>query len=246
MTPRPTSRPDRLDLLLRVLTDRPGTTAGQLALELGTSVRTVFRDLAALRDRGYPIEGGRGRGGGLLLPRAWGLSRVLLSAEEACGALLGLAIAERLGLPMFSPDLARARRKLVDAFPAAQRRRLAPLRERILIGAPASHAVRASYHDPDPGVIRPLQAALVEERVVLAEYHGASRGPGPRSLEPHAILINWPAWYLLAWDLDRHAARTFRLDRFRSVRVLEPRFRPRPRQLATEALGPDGVPATGL
>jgi predicted DNA-binding transcriptional regulator YafY len=172
------------------------------------------------------------------------LSRVLLSAEEACAALLGLAVAERLGFPMFGAEMGRARRKLVDAFPAAERRRLAPLRERILVGAPASEAVRRSYRDPDPKVLGPLQAAIVEERVVAGEYHGATRAPGWRTLEPHAVLINWPAWYLLAWDRDRAGARTFRLDRFRAVQGLESRFRPRPRQLAALALGPGGAPAT--
>ena len=31
-------------------------TAGELARELGVSVRSVFRDLDALRERGYPVE----------------------------------------------------------------------------------------------------------------------------------------------------------------------------------------------
>jgi len=115
------SRADRLDLLARVLRDRPGVTAGDLARELGVSVRSIFRDLDALRERGYPIESARGRGGGLRLRANWGLGRVLLSRDEALCTLLGLAVAEKLGFPMFAPEVARARRKIADAFPTAER-----------------------------------------------------------------------------------------------------------------------------
>ena len=37
----------------------------ELAAELGVSVRTIRRDVAALRRRGLDIEGERGRGGGI-------------------------------------------------------------------------------------------------------------------------------------------------------------------------------------
>src|SRR3712207_4657799 len=99
------NRADRLDLLARVLRDRPGVTAGDLARELGVSVRSVFRDVEALRERGYPIESARGRGGGLRLHPNWGLGRVLLSRDEALCALLGLAVAEKLGFPMFAAEV---------------------------------------------------------------------------------------------------------------------------------------------
>src|SRR5215207_4657926 len=155
-------RLDRLDLLARMLRDRPGITVRELANELDMSMRSVFRDLSALRDRGLPVESSRGRGGGMRLQHNWGLGRVLLSREEALCALLGLAIAEKLGFPLFAAEVTRARRKLADAFPTVERRRLAPLRERIFVGQPASSAVRASYREPDSALMRPLQAAFVE------------------------------------------------------------------------------------
>ncbi|HKH92205.1 MAG TPA: WYL domain-containing protein, partial [Gemmatimonadaceae bacterium] len=206
-------RLDRLDLLARMLRDRPGITVRELANELDMSMRSVFRDLSALRDRGLPVESSRGRGGGMRLQHNWGLGRVLLSREEALCALLGLAIAEKLGFPLFAAEVTRARRKLADAFPTVERRRLAPLRERIFVGQPASSAVRASYREPDSAVMRPLQSAFVETRVVTADYVRDDGAHSTRRLEPHALVINSPAWYLLARDLDRAATRTFRLDR---------------------------------
>jgi predicted DNA-binding transcriptional regulator YafY len=234
------TRSDRLELVLHLLRDRPGITAAGLAAGLGISLRSVFRDLDSLRDRGYPIEGERGRGGGLRLHPGWGLSRVLLVTEEALGSLLALAVAEKLAFPMFAPEVGRARKKIVAAFPTAERRRLDPLRERVLIGPPASRGVRASWAEPNRQATRRLQSAFVQEREVRAEYQREDGERAWRTLEPHAILINWPAWYLLAQDRERGAGRTFRFDRFLAAEQGDgPSFRPRPRQLALEVLGPE-------
>lgn len=230
-------RVDRLDLLLRVVRDRPGITAATIAEDLDVSVRSVFRDLRYLRERGYPIEADRGRGGGVRLHARWGLSRVMLSVQEALVTLLSLAIGEKLGLPMFAQELVQARKRIVDAFPTHERRRIAPLRERILVGANASTAVRASYGQPDGRVMRSLQAAFVRERVVRADYVKENGERVSRRLEPHAMLINWPAWYVLGFDLLRAEPRTFRFDRFQSVEEETATFRPRPRELAAAILG---------
>src|SRR5918999_306438 len=103
-------RIERLDLVSRLLRDRPGITASDVARTLGVSERSVFRDIEYLRERGYPIEGGRGRGGGLRIHSSWGLGRVLLTSEEALCTLLSLAITEKLGFPMFASEASRARR----------------------------------------------------------------------------------------------------------------------------------------
>jgi predicted DNA-binding transcriptional regulator YafY len=230
--PKPVPRIERLDLLTRVLRDRPGITIATLARELAVSVRSVSRDIDALRERGLPIEADRGRGGGLRLHPSWGLGRVLLSSEEALCTLLSLAISEKLSFPMFSSDVARARRKIVDAFPTAERKRIAPLRERVFIGRPASTRVQLSYAMPDAKVMRPLQVAFVRETTVRAEYTKETGESTTRRLEPHALLINWPAWYLLGFDHLRGEPRTFRFDRFRAVEIEEgTTFRARPREI---------------
>jgi predicted DNA-binding transcriptional regulator YafY len=231
-------RIERLDLLARVLRDRPGITVADLARALDVSARSVFRDLDHLRERGYPIEADRGRGGGLRLHASWGLGKVLLSSEEALCTLLSLAISEKLAFPMFASEFSRARKKIVDAFPTSERKKIAPLRQRIFVGRQASAAVRGSYAAPEPAVMRQLQVAFVREVTVTAEYVNETGVSSSRRLEPHALLIAWPAWYLLAHDHLRGEPRTFRFDRFRNVSVEEGSgFRARPREIATAILG---------
>lgn len=229
-------RTDRLDLVARILRNQPGITAAELARELGVSSRSVFRDLDRLRERGIPVDSSRGRGGGLRVPARFGLGAVLLSRDEALCVLLALAVSERLGFPMMATEISRARRRIADAFPESERRRLAPLRDRIFVGKNASAAVRASYQPPDTTLMRLLQVAFVEQKVVDIRYVKENGEESSRQLEPHALVINWPAWYLLAQDRTRNAARTFRFDRVLAVNVLTEGFFPRPRDVAAELL----------
>jgi predicted DNA-binding transcriptional regulator YafY len=139
---------------------------------------------------------------------------------------------------MFSAEVSRARKKIVDAFPISERRKIAPLRERIFIGRPASVTVRSTYAMPDAGVMRRLQVAFVREAIVRADYVKETGELSSRRLEPHAMLINWPAWYLLGFDYLRGEPRTFRFDRFRMVELEEHSvFRARPREIAKALLG---------
>jgi len=232
-------RLDRLDLVLRLLRDRPGITAAELANELDTSPRSIFRDLARLRARGYPVESSRGRGGGLRLHPRWGLGRVQLATEEALGVLLSLAVAEGLSLPMFAANLSRARTRIVSAFPAAEQQRLRRLRERVMVGPPASAAVLASYGKENVAVTRVLQAGFVNDVMLEIEYRGSSGELSTRRVEPHALLLNWPAWYMLAHDHLRSEVRTFRLDRVTGARLSTDPFRPRPRAVVRAIGGAD-------
>ena len=89
--------------------------------------------------------------------------------------------------------------------------------------------------------MRRLQVAFVEERIVRAQYIREGGAASERRLEPHALIINWPAWYVLAHDLVRGESRTFRLDRFERVDIEPDTFRPRPQQFYRELVETTGV-----
>lgn len=120
---------------------------------------------------------------------------------------------------MFGGALGPARTRIVHAFPGAERQRLKGLRERVLIGPAASEQVKASYGTFDHEAARVLEAAFVRSRVIGMQYHKPEGDRILRTVEPHALLLNWPAWYLLTFDRARSDVRTFRLDRIGSVRM---------------------------
>jgi predicted DNA-binding transcriptional regulator YafY len=222
---RTASRVHRLEELKGLLKAREHVTAAELASALGVSLRTLNRDLELLRDSGVPIDSDRGRGGGLRLQRNWALGRLHFSPAEAIDLLLSIAIAERMNSPLLLQQLAAIKRKIVAAFSEGYQAKIRALRRRILVGAPASQRVVASFAPPQRGAVAGIAEAFFETRCVAIEYadqHGAITA---REVEPQFLYLNVPVWYLLAWDRLRGAVRFFRIDRIRSVALLEQRFR---------------------
>src|SRR5687767_8648285 len=62
---------------------RTGVTAETLAERFGVTVRTMYRDLDALRAASMPLAAERGRGGGYALDRSYSLPPVNFTAREA-------------------------------------------------------------------------------------------------------------------------------------------------------------------
>ncbi|MGO9838616.1 MAG: helix-turn-helix transcriptional regulator [Polyangiaceae bacterium] len=68
-----------------------------------------------------------------------------------------------------------------------------------------------------------MQDGFFEQRAIEIEYR-TERETTTRVVEPHYLLLAWPAWYLLVWDHLRDAIRTLRLDRIESARVTAKSF----------------------
>ena len=222
------SRVLRLDELKALLADRDVTTVGDLADDLGVSLRTVQRDLATLRDLGTPIESDRGRGGGIRLEHGWSLGRVHLNESEALGMLLSLTIAEKIGSPLLLGDLRSIQRKVSAAFAPAQSRRIRALRRRVLVGGPASDRVLTNYSPPHASITHGLMQAFLYQRVASIRYQDQSGTVTDREIEPQYLYYNLPVWYALAWDRLRDDVRFFRLDRLQRIQPVAANFRLRP------------------
>jgi predicted DNA-binding transcriptional regulator YafY len=226
MAARPTSsRLQRLEEIKALLKERDHVTARELAAELGVGLRTLRRDLEILRDAGIPIEADRGRGGGMRLQRGWAFGRLHLRAEESIDLLLSIAIAERMNSPLLLQRLASIKRKVAAAFADGYRTKITTLRKRILVGQPASEQVLASFAPPRSGALSRIGEAFFGMRCISIDYvdqHGVTTS---RAIEPQFLYLSVPVWYVLAWDRLRGAIRYFRIDRVKSVRMLEESFR---------------------
>jgi predicted DNA-binding transcriptional regulator YafY len=226
---------DRLDRVLGLLASRPSWTAPELAEELGVCVRTIRRDLSRLSARGVPIESDAGRGGGIRVPPRTGLGRVQLNAQELLDLLLALALAERLESPLLLSTLKSLRQKLAASFPPEERARVGKLRQRILVG-PTARSISATWKPPRAAVLRPLQEAFFEQRALELTYR-ASDTSTVRVVEPHYLLLSWPAWYLLVWDHLRGAVRMLRVDRIEAASVQAATFQVRDSESMIATLG---------
>lgn len=212
---------ERLDELVGLLKSQDSLTIAYVSYKLGVSTRTILRDLNILRTRGIPIETDRGRGGGIRIQRGWGMGKLQVNYLESINLLLSLAIMEKLGSPLFLGNLKIIRRKITLAFPESQRRNIISLQRRILVGGLASDQVMGNYRQKLSVGAAPIQQAFFEMRYLFITYQNERQEITSRLIEPQFLLLNWPVWYLLAWDPSRVAVRFFRIDRIQNA-VIQP------------------------
>ena len=219
---------ERLDILTSMLKSDDFLTVKDLANYLGISTRTVHRDINILRDRGLPINADKGRGGGIKLHRNWGLGRLNLTNQETIDLLISLAISEKMDSPLFMNSLKPIRYKLIALLSPSQKLKVASLRERILIGSSASPIVLSSYELSPNNEANELSSAFLNQKQLSISYSDDSEAITHRIIEPHYLYLNYPVWYILAWDLLRLNYRTFRCDRILKPLVVEESFEVRP------------------
>lgn len=215
----------RLDELAGLLRSREFATTAELAALLGTSIRTLRRDLEVLRERGVPVEADRGRGGGLRLGPAWSAGRIHLNSGEALALLLSVAITEKLGSPLLLGAVTPLRRKIAAAFSPPDARRILTLRGRVLFGNFASSRVVSTYDRPGKHVLAPLADAFFGQRLARIRYQDQLGQASERTIEAHFLYYNLPVWYVLAWDRLRDSVRFFRIDRIREIELEPAGFR---------------------
>ncbi len=191
---------------------RTGVTAEALAERFGVTVRTIYRDLDALRGASLPLLSERGRGGGYALDRSYSLPPVNFTVREA--ALLALAVkfvTDMRILPFTSP-LGRAIDKVRGALPPAAQRDLGRLEERLsFVGVPAlacSEAVRVA-----------LETALFEQRNLKIRYRGKDEIVTQRTVRVEGLVLERTETLLNCVDLDKNERRQFRLHRVERAEV---------------------------
>jgi predicted DNA-binding transcriptional regulator YafY len=215
---------ERLELLTSMLKSDDFLTVKDLANYLGVSTRTVHRDINILRNQGLSIDADKGRGGGVKLHRNWGLGKLSLTDQETIDILISLAISEKMDSAIFMSSLEPIRYKLMASLSPSQKFKIGSLRERILIGSSASPTVLTSFELSVKSEANQLNAAFMEQKQLSISYIDNKEITTVRIIEPHYLYLNYPVWYVLAWDLLRSDFRTFRCDRILKSLTVETLF----------------------
>lgn len=231
-------RVERRNRLIGLLRSEEHWKTSDLREQLGISQRTLMRELAELRVAGYPIESGRGRGGGVRLNGRWGIERLHLSHQEVVELILALAIMEKLQSPLLTSNLKAIRQKLFQAFPQEQRRRVSNIRKRILIGEDASVNALSGQVTMTSRISEDIAESFLRQHCLEIEYHSKAGEKTLRVIEAQYILLDWPVWYIIAWDHLRMAPRMFRIDRIKKTRAVGGSFRLRPQHLFRDRFEP--------
>lgn len=207
--------------LLELLRARDACSIEALAEELKVSRRTILRDLATLRGRGWPIRGDPGPGGGIYLDRDRGLRAVHLSLEEMIALWLAARLSIQGGTLPFSTAARSALDKILGSVPDDRARTLRRMARRVVIGRLASPKILAQLGPPPPELLTVLERAFTQDLCLTFAYEDRYGQPSRRTVEPHGLLVEPPAWYLLTRDRGKNAPRMFRMDRIRRPRIEE-------------------------
>ena len=226
--------------LLRLLGRRGPWTVAGLAREVDASRRTVLRDIARLRERGYTLSADSGPGGGVQLDPGSVLPDAQLRADEVVALILAVTVSRAMPSVPFSGGAEAALARIERSLPAQRVRELRRLFTRILIGKPIPAGAVAGTGSIDPGLLAAFERAFRDSVVLSFRYVDRHGNKTFRRAEPHGMLLRAPVWYVIAWDREKDAARLFRMDRIRNPTVTTDRFDPRPQELVTGTC-PDGV-----
>jgi len=216
---------DRLDQLIGKLKAGEAYTASSLAEELGVSLRTMMRDLKTLRDKGYPIDADKGRGGGVRLYPRWGVGRLTMNYREVIDLLLALNVLEKLNSQLFLNNLDSVKNKLYASFPDSQRPKIRKIRNRILIGELAPTTVTQNYSTTANNKQNDIiLESFFDQKCINICYKQKDGTITERLVEIHFLYLNWPIWYLLCYDHLRKEPRTFRIDRIQVATITGDKF----------------------
>lgn len=219
--------------LLSLLQSHRHWSARELVDRLGVSERTLRRDVERLRELGYGIESMRGSAGGYRLEAGTGLPPLLLTDDEGVAIAVGLRSQATAGLRGAEHTTLSALAKIEQVLPPALRRRIDALQSHATLGAGGRGPGRdGNGARPAPEIDTELLGLLAlgcrdSERLRFS-YTDAAGETTSRVVEPYRLVPVARRWYLLAWDRQREAWRTFRLDRIADVFQTRVHFEPRP------------------
>lgn len=232
------SRTERRNRLIGLLRSERYWKTSELREHLDISQRTLMRELAELREAGYPIDSDRGRGGGIRLSGRWGIERLVLSHKEVVELILSLSIMESLNLPLLSDNLEAIKQKLFQAFPEEQRGVVSDVRRRILIGKQAQSSTGFGLPRLEHDISEHILKSFFNQTCLDIKYVSGAGENTARTIEAHYIMLNWPIWYIVAWDHLRAESRIFRIDRIQSASPLNKRFKLRPELILNDIYSP--------
>jgi predicted DNA-binding transcriptional regulator YafY len=210
----------RLLRLLSLLQSRRDWSGADLAERLGVTARTVRRDVEKLRTLGYPVDASAGVAGGYRLGAGAAMPPLLLDDEEAVAVAVGLRTAAGGSVAGLAETSVRALAKLEQMLPAK-------LRHQVDAIAQATVSLETGWSTVDLGLLTLLATACRDHLRVRVEYRAPDGRVSMRRLEPHRLVHGGRRWYLVAFDLERHDWRTFRVDRLTPSGPTGPRFAPR-------------------
>jgi len=219
-------------IIQRLISSRTGKSVSELAADLDCHARTVYRDLSALQDAGFPLytEKLDGSNRWAMLEGAKHRIPVPLSLTELTALVFGRGMVPALKGTVFHDALESLFEKLKTTLPPEMIRFLERVEQHV--------GISAEPHKTQPHLtefIQVITGAISDRCCLTMDYYTMSRRKRTRrTVEPHKIWYFGGSFYLLGFCRLRGEERVFALDRIRKLETTEETFsQPAPENIDT-------------
>ncbi len=216
------SQSARLHDLIRILEARYGATVEELVEECGVTRRTVYRDLQAITEAGYPLVNERQDDGHVLYRFMVGFSKmppITFSREELMTLYLCRGQLEFLHGTPFQDDLEAIFSRIRSNLPPRSVAHLERIAE-----ASAPRFLGFKDYSLQRQLLVELRQALLRQQSCQIQYRPARRPSGSYRVDPYTLLFYKNALYIGGYAHNRQALRLFAVERIEAMELLDERF----------------------
>lgn len=213
-----TKKISRLTSILVQLQTKRLVTAAELATRFSISTRTVYRDIKILEEAGVPVFTEDGKGYSLL--EGYRIPPVMFTEGEANALITAEQLVLKNKDTSFVKEYTEAIYKIKSVLRGSTQKKANLLSERVVFRQNTTGERTSNY-------LAQLQQALTNFNIIKIEYHSPDSGQTTRrDLEPFALYSTQDNWLLIAWCRLRKDYRAFRLDRIKTLNILNTQFEP--------------------
>ncbi|SHI52339.1 Predicted DNA-binding transcriptional regulator YafY, contains an HTH and WYL domains [Malonomonas rubra DSM 5091] len=220
--PKKYSQAARLHDLIRILENRYGATVEELVEECEVTRRTIYRDLKAIEEAGYPLISERQDDGQVLYSFIEGYNKIppiTFSLEELMTLYLCRGQLDFLQGTPFHDDLEAIFTRFRSSLPP---RSVAHLERLAKASAPRFHGFKD--YSGQRQLLTDLRQALLKQQRIEIAYRPAKRKRNLYQVDPYTLLFFKNALYLGGYAHNREALRLFAVERIESLSFLPDRF----------------------
>jgi predicted DNA-binding transcriptional regulator YafY len=209
-------------ILQSLIASRRGKSAADLARELAYHWRTVYRDLEALQQAGFPIFTDRIEGKSLwsILDSARQSIPIPLNLTELMALYFSRGMMMVLKNTVYFASLQSFFQKIKATLPPATIEYLEKIEETLEVGS-KPHKEYNQLRD----VVEQITEATAHRRLLEIDYFTMSRKKKTRrKVAPYKIWFFDGAFYLIGYCRLRQDIRVFALDRIQALKITEETF----------------------
>ncbi len=215
------SQAARVQGILRTLGARKGITIAQLAEEFCVTKRTLYRDLKALEEAGYPLISDvvEGTTYWKLEPSFKGVPPITFTLNELMALYSSRKLIVSPGRSPFHTDLDSAFKKIESSLPAKHIARSEKIEEMFIPLVKASKKT-----DLNKDIFETLQWALLNQNILKLEYKPRKGDRAlPFEVPPYSLLFYKGEFYLLCF-VPGKGMRHFSLEGIKKAERMKERF----------------------